>query len=501
MTTFKNFNTPSYFDVEPKVFVRRTEIHPSLLAGEANTLGWDVVNAVSIPLFNEDLKKSERYPKTFSLKEQNSWDLSGKFDPWYIVRGGSGAIIFMRTPINTVKMKMPKIPELTIDHGYVDIAIKLKFIQSKPTAADTPPDAPGTPQYLVKKATTQSLDDPIVTIYGIDYGDATPSDLQKTMFRAAMMQWYNAHLDTFEYLFSIVNINSMAAKDAFQWLAPTYTSYAYYNGTTDATSYLGVLNMVKNDSADGLSNQLSSNVIPEGANSSVAISNKSFLLNMVLPGLSKSFVNGTVSDFKMAGNNEIIENTKDVTLPDVTVNGVFYTPIIQKFTFQILGDEFQINTTVKVNVSAGVDLYIKSTNYYFIKLVDKPDGGQTLDFEESKTAEVTKWTDVASWVTITSIIIGIIGAVFVGIANGVIKETAKKVVAVIIIGIVAGLLAALPKLIGEVMKGNAAEFLPSIDLLVKGATKNVDWPQSSGFEIDRVELNGALLLVGNLKPA
>lgn len=500
-STFRTFVLPKLADVEPEIFVPRHLIHRALLAGEANTLGWDTVNPILLPVVNKTLEKSGRSPKSFNAELQSGWTVSGTFEPWRLVRGGSGAIVFMQTPVKDVKMTFTGQPDMHVKEGFVNIAIKLNYLPQPPAKADLvqQEEENGTPQYLTRNADSRNEDDPAVVIHRIDYGNEEPSELQKTLFRGALEQWYNQNLKEFTYVFTVVSLNAQAASGAFQWLKPTYTSYAYLNGTTDDTSFFGVLNMTNNNSATGLTNQLSPNVVPAGSNSALLISNAMFLRQMVLPGLNKTFTKASAEAFKISVNNESIENTTNIRMDDLSIDGSNYHPELEEFTFQIVGDEIQIYSKTHVNISPGIDVYLVSTNYYTITLVNKTDGtGQTLDFVQTRNPRTTHWYTIADWIVITDIIIGIIGSVLVGVANGTIKSVARKVVAVIIIAIVAGLLAAIPTIIAKVLDGKAAEVLPSIGKLVTESTGDIKWPQSSGFKIKTVELNGSLQLGGDV---
>jgi hypothetical protein len=320
------------------------------------------------------------------------------------------------------------------------------------------------------------------------------------LFKGALAIWLNKNLNLFTYVFAVVNINAIAAKEAFQWLKPTYTSYAYFNGPTDETSYFGVLNMTSGDSAEGLSNQLPPASIPQGCNSALLISSKKFLSNMVLPGMSTAFPRATQSTFRLTGNNTVIEKVgDDVELDPIPVNGVNYTPWMQEFVYQIVGDEMQVYTKVKVSVGLGIDVFIQNTGYYKIKLVQKPNnGGHTLDFEESRAGKTNSWNEIATWAIVTDTIIAAITGCTAGLAKMMFKETFKRVIAYVIVAIIVGIIAAIPTIIAQVVQGKAAEVLPSIGDMVADATGDIKWPNATGFTPQKAEMNGSLQIGGKL---
>jgi hypothetical protein len=325
--------------------------------------------------------------------------------------------------------------------------------------------------------------------------------VQRALFPSALAGWFNANLDQFTYVFSIVNIGARAAKEDFQWLKPTYTSYAYFNGATDDESYFGVLNLTANRTPDGLTNQLPPSAIPADCQASILISNNMFLRNMILPGLTKSFSKATVSDFTIATTGTVLESLNAITLDKVEIDGSDYTPEMLSFTLQIVGDEIQIDTETKVNISPGIDVFVSATEYYRITLVNKPDdGGQTLDFAEARDPDRSHRVETATWVWLTDLVVGIAAAVAFTVAGKVIQTLARKIIAVLIIALVSGLIGAIPKMIALVMEGKAAEALPAIGQLVMEASSDVEWPGSTGFTLKSAQLNGSFQLGGDLTP-
>ncbi|GAA1860409.1 TULIP family P47-like protein [Myceligenerans crystallogenes] len=501
-SAFTSAEIPRYEDARPEIFVPRHEIPPALLAAEANTLGWDAVNAIRLPEVNKAMLDSGASPATFRATIQNGWSIDGTFGPWQLTRGGSGAIVFLRVPITAAHMTFPNIDDLSFTDGRATVAIKLQYLPQPPDEqpARATGDDDGTKEYLARETEARSEDDPAVVVQSIDYGSASPTDLQKAVFQAALVDWFNKNLATFTYVFSVVNINARAAKESFQWLKPTYTSYAYFNGRSDEESYFGVLNLTEGDSAEGLTNQLPPSAIPSGCQASILVSNGLFLREMVMPGLTKSFTRATESDFRINSLGTVIESQNPVTLDDIRIAGINYTPEMRTFRLQIVGDEIQIDTLTKINVSPGIDAYINDTEFYKVVLVNKPDGGQTLDFARSRDPKRTHWMETAVWVTITEAIIALVGAVAAGVARSAIEPVVKRVIAVVIIAVVAGVLAAIPAIISAVMEGKAAEALPSIAELSVEASNDVAWPGSTGFTLRSAQLNGSFQLGGDLTP-
>ena len=500
-----------YEETRPEIFVPRAEIAPSLLAAEADTLGWDCVNAIRLPQVNATMRTSGTTPATFDITIQPGWELHGTFAPWQLTRGGSGAIVFLRAPIPRAHMTFTGSPDLDVTDGYATVAVKLRYLPQppapEPPQSDSTPhrvrdllDEDGEPQFLASDATARGEDDPAVVIQYVDYGSADPSELQRALFPSALAAWFNDNLDAFTYVFTTVNLNAEAAKGDFQWLKPTYTSYAYFNGATDETSYFGVLNLTKGTSADGLTNQLPPSAVPPDCEASILISNNLFLRQMIMPGLTKTFTRSTESDYVISSTGTIVESVNEITLDDVEIGGVNYTPLMQSFRMQIVGDELQVETQTKIHIMPGIDAFVRDIEFYRIILVDKPDGGQTFDFEKSREPKRNDWIERASWVDITTAIIALVGAVIASVVGKVVEVSVKSVIAVILILLVAGVLAAIPAIITAVMDGKAATALPSVADLVMEASADVTWPEKSGFRLKTAGLNGSLQLGGDLIP-
>nr|WP_295870512.1 TULIP family P47-like protein [uncultured Chitinophaga sp.] len=503
LSTFRAFQVPKLHEIEPEVFVKKYNLPKAVLAAEADTLGWDTVNSIRMPIVNASMEKSAKYPKEFHDQISTNWSFGGKFGAWKLVRGGSGAILFMQLPIPEGHMVFEN-DRLEFAEGYATISVKLTYLPQPPESlgarGNGKPDDNGKPQYLVTDTSVRSADDPAVVVQNMDYGTQKATPTQDALFKGALAIWLNKNLAQFTYIFTVVNINANASKGAFQWLKPTYTSYAYFNGATDETSYFGVLNMTSHDSPEGLSNQLPPSSIPPGCDSALLISSKKFLNNMVLPGMSTAFPKAAQGNFKPSANNTVIEKVgDDVELEPVNINGINYTPYLQDFTYQIVGDEMQINSKIKVSVGLGIDVFVLTTGYYKIKLVNKPDGGgQTLDFEESRIPKMNTWNEIATWAIVTDAIIAAITGCAAGVAKLMLKETFKRVVAYIIVAIIVGIIAAIPTIIAQVVQGRAAEVLPSIGDMIADATGDIKWPDSTGFTPTKAEMNGSLQIGGML---
>ncbi|BDI28915.1 hypothetical protein CCAX7_009660 [Capsulimonas corticalis] len=493
--TFRNYRIPRYDEVRPDFFVPRHWIPKELLASEADTQGWDCASAVRLPQVNQALAKANVSPKDFQLTVQSGWEIEGKFGLWTMARGGSGSIVFLKMPLNAVTMKFSGM-NMNFSGGSATIQVKLNYL---PQPSDKPDPQKGDQNNLVTNPTPRSADDPAVVVQRIDYGPNPVPDEMKALFLYALGKWFNENLATFNYVFAVVSLNQLSTFPQFQWLKPTYTSYAYYNGgkdDPDESAYFGVLTMTGGRSPDGLANQLPASAIPVGLGGGLLIGMKLYLENLVLPGALGAFPKASINDFSITNDNTSIVLNHNMEMEPVTVGLLDYTPIAEEFILQIVGEEIQTRTKIHVPISPGIDAYVTTESWYKLKLTTKDDGKQTITWEESRPAKKDHWYVKATWVTITEAIVAIIGAVAAFVA-GKILTGIVRVVVIIIIAIVAGLAAAVPELIAKIISDGAAKALPPIEKMLEEFVQPVEWPDTLSFLLKSVQLNGSFQLSGD----
>jgi hypothetical protein len=485
-------------------FRGRHEFTAADTAGESTTLGWDTTFAIRLPDANKALAKSGKYPTDFEImidKEEN-YGVKGTFGGWQIAKGGSGGILFMSIPIVTGTMTLLK-KTYNMDGAIVYISIKLKFIPAVPGPEPLPPNRnPLLEQVdLHSDDESRSAEDPAVVIQNMTFPNPQPPPLTQALMRGAMQEWFLKNLNRFSYVFSSVNLNVIAGKGEFQWLKPTYTSYAYFEPedtkAPESDCVFGVLNMTTNSSPERLSKQLAPHSIPKDQRAGLNISMGRFLNNLVMPGLYKGFDGATTSSFKVTSDNQMIVNTGELKMAPVRSGLIDYIPYVQTFELQVKGEEIQIHTRTKIDISPGIVAWVDTISYQKIVLTNKPDGTQTLDFKEAKEPVRNQWIEKEPWVTITEIIVSIVGAVAALVGGSLITATVPRIIAVIIILIIAGLAAATPELIALVAGGDAAKALPAITLLVANASSPVHWPDATEFKLTSAGLNGAFQLGGD----
>jgi hypothetical protein len=492
------------------MFQRRDMMPMDFLEGETSTLGWDMSYAIRLPDVNAAILKEKAWPPTFQIDvdPQEDYTLSGHFGPWQMIRGGSSGIVMLAIGIASGVMTVSEEGEqrkYLMDGSTAIVSVKLRY-----AAAPVPDLRPVAERmFLAINPDARSSADPAVVVHGFEFPRSAPSPYVQTLMKtrsapspyvqtlmkAGLEIWFNNNIQKFSHIFAIVNLNETVT-DAFQWLKPTYTGYAYLDGSTDEESSFGVLGMAENRSADGLANQLGPNCVPKASRAGFSIGTPRYLEKVVLPGLIKTFTKATISGFTLTGNNSVIVNTGAFEVDPIVVNGTSYTPKVEIFELQVLGEELQIHTRTKIPISLGIRAMVDSVTYQKIILVDKPDGSHTLDFKESRPMVTNHWIEVDDGVKITQIIVSLVGAV-AGAASEAFDQIAKVIIAAVIITIVAGVVNLIPELIAEVAGGNAAKVLPPIGQFATGATDPVKWPGGGQFTLTEAGLNGAFQFGGN----
>ena len=475
--------------------LRRGHVHRATLAiqavePEVETFGWDTVFAVSIADVNRAITRAGIPPMSFQFEDEDG-SVTGTFGTWQLCRGGDGNFVCFAIPITAGAMHFGG---KSYPIAGITVIVELRLCYLSQTETATPQ---GSYQNLVVRTHSTNPDEPLVTVRPLKYsGQPLRLDVGWVM-EGYLQAWFNRHLENFNHVFATVALNRKVDHDGFEWLAPKYTGYAYVDGSNDANSYLGVLCMTLRPNADGLVAQLSQSAIPKNARAGFLISQGLFLEKMVLPALPKAFRDATEQDFAISAGKTAITNTRPVKTKTVTHDNVTYYPELEELKVRVVGDELWVESHTQVELSSGIWGHIRSTHFLRLKLVNKPDGTQTISYEESRDATVdTPWTTFSSGIEIGKIILEIFAAI-VTLVLTVLTAGAFLVVALIIVGLVMGLAIAAPDIVAAVLKKDTLNDVPPIDLLVLNSTAPITWSGASDFKLTSLNLNGSIQLGGD----
>lgn len=472
------------------------------------TNNWDTVFAASYTDLNKYIIKRmqqfpDQYPTSWAATVPPSdfnkgYSGSGTFGPWQLEMGqsASGTKISMRFPLETCKVVLNEISHV-VTGGLAIVDVQLNLIPSTEDANKLK---------LIVKTNTDNESAPILAVDNVTITSSTPPITGLTGADGAianlLINWAAKNLAQFQHIFAVVNLNETASKASFQWVKPTYTSYAFTLGKDMDSSYLGVLCMVNNNSPAQTTQELNAGAIPAGSKACFNISSEMFLTQMVMPGLPGAFKNATSSTF-------VIKNDQVSLAPDQTLEmdvirhaGLNYTPELQTFTIGVVNEQIEMYNYIHINISAGIDSYIETTSYYKLQLgINKKTGEQSITYLPVGTPIQHKWTVVAEWVIWTEALADIALAVITaGISSAVAKATSvvTRVVIAIVIGGISAAIAAILEHIPEWIAGEVPDNLPSINAMITDATNSFQWGDTADFDLTGINVNGSIQFGGTL---
>ncbi|MHC6225818.1 TULIP family P47-like protein [Pseudomonas sp. X10] len=214
-----------------------------------------------------------------------------------------------------------------------------------------------------------------------------------------LSEWFNSNISYFNFVFSVIDLTpQLEQSPSYTWIDPTATSYAVIDEQSMASSVMGVLTMVQNNTP-GSNHQVSPNAIPSGSDANGAdvgllISGQNFMKNMMLGGAKNLFDDASDDDFSIFNDGLSIKNVNALTYgyfkmeddPDATTadngysaeldNGSLPQGLVDAFKHSDSQGGYYYNPdlrgdTVKVNV-AGSQWFLSGNGSEYI--VDLNDG-------------------------------------------------------------------------------------------------------------------------------
>jgi len=472
------------------------------------TNNWDTVFAASYTDLNSYITKRmqqfpDQYPTSWAATVppndfNRGYSGSGTFGPWQLEMGqsASGTKISMKFPLNTCTVVLNDIPHV-VSGGIAVVEVLLNLI---PATGDA------NKLKLMLKTTTENESEPIITVDNVTITSSSPAasglDGASGAIANLLTNWADENLSQFQHIFAIVNLNETASKASFQWLKPTYTSYAFTLGKDLDSSYLGVLCMVNNNSPDQTTQELNAGAIPPGNKAGFNISADNFLSQMVMPGLPGAFKNATSTTFTIENDKIILAPDTILTMSTIRHAGLNYIPQLESFSFSVDNEVIEIYTYVHINISAGIDAYVETTSNYKLQLgINKKTGGQSITYLPVGKPVQHQSTVVANWViwteAIADIIIAVATAAFSTLATAA-ETVVTRVVVAAIIGGIASAIAAVLEQIPVWIAGEIPDNLPSIDAMITDATNSFQWGDTTDFKLTGMNVNGSIQFGGTL---
>jgi len=215
---------------------------------------------------------------------------------------------------------------------------------------------------------------------------------------------------------------------------------------------------------------------------------------MIRKALPRAFKGLKEKDAELSEDGMSLIVGKTVRLKQIEHEDKKFDAELKYLKISIDGEYLITESCTETEVSPGIYSECSAVGKYRIKLLNLPDGKQTLSYEEVGEPSVYKSTRHAKGIDILHWIIVAIGAI-VTIIVGVLTAGWGFLAAAACMALVAGAFAVIdqiPNIIEYVQRGKA----PPIDLLVANATAPVHWAGEQAFRLTNIVLNGSLILGG-----
>lgn len=458
-------------------------------SGEISTFGWDTAFAVRIENVNAAIASRKASPASFSYTSPTDPKVvcQGTFGDWQLVRGGDGGGVNVRLPVENVTGVAPfqaTHANYSWASGSLTFTVRLHFFEESPGSST---------HNLIVKPTSDEPSVPVVELYSTDETVLPSPPWAIYSIQAALQAWCTDNLADFAYVFSVADLNDEADKGAWSFLKPTYVSYSYVDGPTDADAFLGVLALTSGRSPDNLQQVIDKRIVPDGVEGAFCISRNLMLLDLVVPQLKTMWPNLSDSDVTVSDQSITLNAGAAVDLPQVLEQGEYYTPVLKEFTFSIEGSQISIDAYTETDVQAGVKAWCRTTSYYTIVKGTNSSGQTTLAYRQIGTPDETHGNIVEEWVKITDAILAAVLAIAIAVLAVVTGGAAAPII-VVIGALLVGAVGFSAEIAGLIANDDA----PAIDLLQDNIYAPIVWTDSQDFTVSDVALNGSLRLAGAL---
>lgn len=468
-----------------------------------STDGWDTVFAIRVEDVNRILEQAGGLPTKFSKEGTDeelglSYKLNGEFGAWRI-SSGSNKLIHMKLPIKNGAFELGA-KKYDLTGATVEIEVELILDPPAPPK-ELPPNAPpdGTKHKLKINTGSSDSNPHPVTFQRIEGIPNNPGQSIIYIIGGSLATWLIENSHAVTNFFAEINLNNQLDKnDGYQWLRPTYSTYAYAAGLKSQDDVLAVLSMTEERDPPTGSPSPSATTIPRGEKAGFLISKTRFLEKMLLPNLPSLFLAGSNPKFKLDGEAGMILNDGILEMSSVHYGAIDYYPKMDVFEVAFNDGKLRIHAEMSVQISPGIVSYITVTKYKGINLVTK-DGKQTLKIIDTDDPrdKSDHYTKVDPGLEIAGAVLAIVGAL-VGVIVGAIFKTAQAIILGIVIAIIFGLtevtvrlISAITSEVGRMLEG------ATLDKLKDAAFNTIKWTGSDVFELTHASFEDCIQLAGN----
>lgn len=454
-----------------------------------DTFRWDTVYALHVKDINQIISQSVNRPPDLSYTSKDGWHAEACFGVWQVVGGGDGKLLHFSLPIERGVLIFND-HEQEIHGANAILELELAFFNSNGQPAEDPA---GQVQHLKAKTTADGTGQKVATLIKLEFSDNENSFLLQSLLPTALENWINSNLDIFDHVFASVNLNNAIDEGKFDWVKPTAVDYAFISNEDNDKSQLGILCMTENRSPSGLLAQISPFVIPDSSAGGLLIANNRCLEKLVKPAIPMVFKNLDLKDLVLSSdqNSLQLQADKSVNIP-IEHDGKSYDCDLEILNISMNESYMEIHYKAKTNIALGIEAHVESIHRYNISIKTKPDGQQTLTFNEMAPPVVNHWTTQPIGIVIAAIIIAIIAAIAIVIL-AIFTDGAALIIGALLIGLLSGAAIATPEVVGLVGKDDA----PDLDLLISNSTDPINWTGQGKFNLNQASINGCLQLGGN----
>ena len=421
--------------------------------------GWDTVFACSNSRVNEQLKANMSQLIVSFDYEESGIKITGEFDAWSIVQGGSDTLLHFETPIKSGSITamgqtydlagVTPVLELQLDFientsvkGEDNLKFNCKVVGTHP--GDTTPGA--------------------VTVVNTDTSNKL-TGIAKDMLHDNLPKCLIANKSKLAYIFA-----SIGNPSAENWLTPKRFAYIYTQPVSGSEGSLAVLGVVTDRDISGLQKNVDSSLLNGQYNYYFAMSSNLFLEHVVMPGLPAAYGHGTNSgSFKMSGNS--IVNTGNIGCDSHKWGLITYYPSLNSLNISVQSDSLKTSAGGRFDITGLANAYVTFNIGSVNKCVFHPDQKTiSFDADPNPTKDYSKHIPWYDWVGAA---IG--GVVILGIVSGVMYAICGAVASSVSDSINSG--------------GNLS--------IAKIASFNVNWSGLTNFDVKNAGLSGAFYMRGD----
>ncbi|MDR1549350.1 MAG: TULIP family P47-like protein [Hungatella sp.] len=479
--------------------VMEEELEELRLSSPIVTNDWDTVSICRISALNQVIRDKKTYPKdvegTFT-DGATTYELYAGFSPWQIANGGDGKNVQISTALSGGRIEVIGANGnsiYSVDGTSMKLQVKLDYFpQPKPVADNG--------DYELKvKTDSASQEDPIVAIVSFTPPSKLPFII-KAVLQEILLNWFNLpeNLARFNTLFSTVTINNIGKDEDFEWLQPTYMSYACTSLKDGSDGLFGVLCMVKGRDGTENHNQIPAVSMSENQNAVFLINKEVFIKYQFLPSLPQAFKNAKPEDFSIDDAGLTI-TAKDLSLETVRHGAIDYQPKLGSLKVTFNETTIDTVTIINTNISPGIDTVTTIVTSHTLAMGKNSKDEPIMIYKNVGDPVTSNETHVAAWVIVTEVIVELIIAVVAAVAGNVVKTVVKRIVITVIVAIIVAVISVIIHVIIEkVISEGVTENIPSIAPMVKSGTKPIKWPFAvkDEFEISDMKYYGSLAFYG-----